>query len=787
VAILFYRFGPYHHARLKAAGACLQVSGVEFSNVDPIYAWDVVETADGFKRLTLFSETKLNELPTRRILSRVGEALDEVQPQVVAIPGWYDRCSLAALQWCAAHGIPVVVMSETTAWDVKRKWLREALKRRLIKLCATGLVGGRPHADYLERLGIERNKIFFGYDVVDNRYFENKAAEIRNQKSVVSGQKSEISGQRSGVNSQKEEARNRSTSIGLQPPSPQRGEGSLPQKYFLASARFVGKKNLARLIEAYALYRALARRTEIGDRRSESGKQKAEDRDQKSEVSGHVVGGPIVPWSLVLLGDGPLKSDLCRLISDLRLDGYVHLPGFKQYHELPVYYGLASAFIHASTTEQWGLVVNEAMASGLPVLVSNRCGCATDLLKDGVNGFIFDPYNVEQLAQLMLKISAFNFPLSEFGLASRQIVQDWSLERFAANLKAACELAISHHQPKKRHLAGGILNLMLHLPRRVFIATDEGLDAIRNPGPALNPRVKVAPNFFIIGAPKSGTTSLSEYLKDHPNVFFSPVKEPHFFDLDTSKRLKLKLGTYLSLFSQADPNVHKAIGEGSTGYLFSKVAVSEILKFNPDSRFIVMLRNPVELVWSWHAEMYFEGVENVYDFEEAWKLEKERRNGKNIPKACWEPQKLFYSEWGKLGDQMERLFSVVPRDRVKVILFDDFAVDTKGVYEDVLSFLGVPSDGRNDFQTANENKAIRYPWLQQRLAVAANNFRLVRAVSGLKLNLGIGLSKKLLLLNSKPSNRAPISPELRAELVGYFCGDVQKLSKLLNRDLSHWV
>ena len=118
---------------------------------------------------------------------------------------------------------------------------------------------------------------------------------------------------------------------------------------------------------------------------------------------------PSAPWSLVLLGDGPLKSDLCRLISDLRLDACVHLPGFKQYHELPVYYGLASAFVHASTTEQWGLVVNEAMASGLPVLVSNRCGCAQDLVKEGVNGFTFDPCNVEQLAQLMLKFQRSTF------------------------------------------------------------------------------------------------------------------------------------------------------------------------------------------------------------------------------------------------------------------------------------------------------------------------------------------------------------------------------------------
>jgi len=121
----------------------------------------------------------------------------------------------------------------------------------------------------------------------------------------------------------------------------------------------------------------------------------------------------------------------------------VLLPGFKQYPDLPAYYGLANAFIHASTKEPWGLVVNEAMASGLPVLVSNRCGCAADLVQEGVNGFTFDPYNVEQLAQFMFQISAFQpFRLSAFGDASRKIISNWGPDRFAAGLKRAAECAL---------------------------------------------------------------------------------------------------------------------------------------------------------------------------------------------------------------------------------------------------------------------------------------------------------------------------------------------------------
>ena len=211
----------------------------------------------------------------------------------------------------------------------------------------------------MTQLGMPVERVFPGYDVVDNRYFEDKVAEVRSQKSEV------------------------------------RKKHGLPEKFFLASARFIEKKNLARLLRAYAEYR---RQAEVVSR----------------QVSHKVSTRHSASWSLVLLGDGPLKSDLCRLISDLRLENSVLLPGFKQYNELPVYYGLASAFVHASTTEQWGLVVNEAMASGLPVLVSDRCGCAADLVQEGRNGFTFDPCNVEQLAQLMsrFRLSIFHFLLS---------------------------------------------------------------------------------------------------------------------------------------------------------------------------------------------------------------------------------------------------------------------------------------------------------------------------------------------------------------------------------------
>lgn len=398
VAVLFYRTGPYHFARLRAAGDRLRVTAVEFSNVDPTYAWDPVVGREGFERVLLFQGEAVESQPASRILEAVDKVLNRLRPVAVAVPGWYERCSLAALRWCSRHHVPAILMSDTTAWDAERKPWRELAKKGVVKLCAAGLVAGTCHAEYLRQLGMQRDRITLGYDVVDNEYFARKVEEIKKQKAET------------------------------------RNEYGLPERYFLASARFVAKKNLPFLIRAYARYRQLAAKAARGT--------------QKTEI-----------WNLVLLGDGPLKAALASQRSTLNLHGHVLLPGFKQYDELPVYYGLASAFVHASTTEQWGLVVNEAMASGLPVLVSNRCGCALDLVQEGVNGYTFDPCDAEQLAELMLRISARNFPLSGFGLTSREIIAEWGPERFAHGLQQAVDVAFKTKIPR----AGLVDRLLLRL------------------------------------------------------------------------------------------------------------------------------------------------------------------------------------------------------------------------------------------------------------------------------------------------------------------------------------
>jgi 1,2-diacylglycerol 3-alpha-glucosyltransferase len=377
LAIIFHRIGPYHFARARATAKVMDTTLIEAFKSDDTYQWDLVTGADGFARVTLLEKSSQSNA---ELVRSVQTALDQCRPDAVAVPGWGDALAFSAIQWCAAHGVPAIVMSETTEWDEPRRPLKEWVKRRLLRLCSAGLVGGQPHADYLAMLGMSPGRIFQGYDAVDNKYFMQKAEEARTQIPEL------------------------------------RKKFGVPENYFLASARFVEKKNLLNLIRAYSLYRNQAEKS----------------NRPKSEI-----------WNLVLLGDGHLKPEITQLISSLGLQESVMLPGFKQYGELPAYYALAKIFIHPSTVEQWGLVVNEAMASGLPVLVSHRCGCARDLVQEGVNGFTFDPFNPEPMAGLMLRVSDAAFPISDFGAASSRVIANWSPDRFAKGMSQAVEAALA--------------------------------------------------------------------------------------------------------------------------------------------------------------------------------------------------------------------------------------------------------------------------------------------------------------------------------------------------------
>ena len=181
---------------------------------------------------------------------------------------------------------------------------------------------------------------------------------------------------------------------------------------FLTVCRFVPKKNLITLLYAYRQY-----------------------RDQVGATA----------WLLVIAGDGPGRMELQSLVHTLDLRGCVEFSGFLQYDQLPATYARAAAFILPSLCEQWGLVVNEAMAAGLPVVVSQNAGCAADLVQNGVNGWTFDPQSVNELAGRMQCLHEMAWTQRQaMGAASQRIIAGWGLERFADGLLNATQAAVKH-------------------------------------------------------------------------------------------------------------------------------------------------------------------------------------------------------------------------------------------------------------------------------------------------------------------------------------------------------
>lgn len=293
------------------------------------------------------------------------------------------------------------------------------------------------------------------------------------------------------------------------------------------------------------------------------------------------------------------------------------------------------------------------------------------------------------------------------------------------------------------------------------------------------------PNFFIIGAPKCGTTSLASWLAEHPNVYMSPVKEPNFYNADLGK-VKITRREYEALFSSATDN-HHAIGEASTSYLFSRAAVPNIERELPNSRYIVMVRNPMDMAYSFHEQLLFLGFEHVKSFAEAWRLSEERADGRAVTRWCHEPELLDYKSVCRLGEQIERLFATVTRDRVLVIVLDDVKENPRREYVRVLDFLGVDDDCRTDFPIENPAKERRWPGLQRVAQMAGRASVSAKQRLGVPRTKGTGVLTKLSALNTHYRPRPPLPPGLRRELQDYFRDDVLLLSRLLDRDLSEWV
>jgi hypothetical protein len=298
------------------------------------------------------------------------------------------------------------------------------------------------------------------------------------------------------------------------------------------------------------------------------------------------------------------------------------------------------------------------------------------------------------------------------------------------------------------------------------------------------------PSFFIVGAPKCGTTALCKYLHRHPDIFIPSLKELNFFDVDIKSNKKAgNLEEYLQFFAEGEG---KICGEGSPTYLLSKKAAQEIYAFNPEAKIIIMLREPVSLLYSLHSQNLYNGSsEDIQDFKIALEAESDRKRGKRIPKICRNPQDLFYRDVVKFSEQINRYYKTFGRDKVHIIIYDDFQKNTSNVYQKTLQFIGVNPEFETELNRINSNKQVRNTTLQRLVKyppaklLAISKFFVPLPQSQRRAILE-AVKNQLKRFNTKQVSRPSLDPEFQRKLQREFAPEIERLSQLIGRDLNHW-
>jgi 1,2-diacylglycerol 3-alpha-glucosyltransferase len=375
VAVIFANFGPYHWARVKALiSAGINVQPIQVSGKSNTYLWEAVSEVP-IMPVTLVSGSE-ESAGFMRVFMAAMLMWRKHNFKYAFLPSYAPASSLALLLSAKCCGIRCIMMNESHAGTERAMGIKRWLKRRLISLFDGAIVGGEPHRRHFVALGMSPETVFTGYDAVDNKLFLDRSCEVRHNAAFW------------------------------------RHHFNLPEQYFLSLGRLVEKKNLTVLTEAFAAVK------------------------QKLKVPS---------LALVIVGSGECEQKLiesCRQYDlSYSLDPLVDnqadvlFYGFRQIDENPVFYSLAEAFVLPSLYEEWGLVVNEAMACGLPVLVSSTVGSAEDLVVPGENGFHFDPRSSTELADHMAFLLEHPEQREQMGLASAERIKAWGCENFAQQAK----------------------------------------------------------------------------------------------------------------------------------------------------------------------------------------------------------------------------------------------------------------------------------------------------------------------------------------------------------------
>ena len=284
------------------------------------------------------------------------------------------------------------------------------------------------------------------------------------------------------------------------------------------------------------------------------------------------------------------------------------------------------------------------------------------------------------------------------------------------------------------------------------------------------------PDFLIIGAPKCGTTSLFHYLGEHPKVYTSPEKEPHFYSYEGEERPHWGTGSieeYTALFEEAEPE--QLCVEASTWYLYSSTAAEQIRRYAPDTKCVALLRQPVERAYSSWSFRVQQGWESL-SFEEAIAAEEKRiENG--------EPWDVHYLKAGLYAEQVRRFYDQLGRDQVRVFLFDDFKDDSDGVVKKALSFLDLNPIGESETKTVYNTTQLPRSQVVNYLQKADSLRWVARQLFPSPLRSAI--RRHVQRWNEK--SRPPLDPSLRRRLTELVWPDIKRLEDLLDNDLARWA
>jgi glycosyltransferase involved in cell wall biosynthesis len=326
--------------------------------------------------VTVFKGTVAGGKHWLTVAARLGAILRATRPDFVITLGYNTSYSIyLCLLKTLTRRFKLVYMSDSKADDGKRHRLKEALKRILVSRFDGALVAGEKHRRYAESLGIPLHRSRVGFDVIDVAYFRDAARHARAHADS------------------------------------ERSRFALPPQYVLCVSRFVKRKNVPLVLEAFARS-GLARRG----------------------------------LSLVLVGQGPQEQTIREKVAALGLSEQVLIVGSVLNRDMPIFYALARFIVLASEFDQWGLCVNEAMASGRPAIVSQTCGCANEVVHDGINGFLVRPGDVEQLAEKMTQLAEDDALCEKLARNAETTIRDWTPELFAENVLALADVYCTRNE-----------------------------------------------------------------------------------------------------------------------------------------------------------------------------------------------------------------------------------------------------------------------------------------------------------------------------------------------------